>query len=76
MVQAYKHFQKAWQDSEEEGNPDYDALNNLAVCIANGYGVPSADIQRALRHIEKSAEGGCRGALRNLERLPRKVYLE
>jgi len=76
MAQAYKFFQQAWQDSEEAGRPDYNALNNLAVCIANGYGVPNADIQRALRHIEKAAEGGSRGALRNLERLPRKVYLE
>ncbi len=76
MNRAYKLFQQAWQESEERGEPDYNALNNLAVCIANGYGVPNADIQRALRHLEKAAEAGCRGALRNLERLPRRIYLE
>lgn len=76
MNRAYKLFQQAWQESEEAGAPDYNALNNLAVCIANGYGVPNADIQRALRHLEKAAEGGCKGAQRNLERLPRRMYLD
>lgn len=76
MNRAYKLFQQAWQESEEAGQPDYNALNNLAVCIANGFGVPHSDIQRSLRHLEKAAEGGCRGALRNLERMPRKIYLD
>jgi TPR repeat protein len=76
MARAYKFFQQAWQESEEAGQPDYNALNNLAVCIANGLGVPNPDIQRALRHLEKAAESGCRGALRNLERMPRRIYLE
>lgn len=72
---AYKLFKQAWQESEEAGKPDLNALNNLAVCEANGYGVPNADIPRALRHLEKAAQGGCRGALRNLERMPRRIYL-
>ena len=76
MNRAYKLFQQAWQESEEAGKPDYNALNNLAVCVANGYGVPNADIVRALRHFEKAAEGGNKGALRNLERMPRRIYLE
>lgn len=76
MNKAFKLFQQAWQESEEAGQPDYNALNNLAVCIANGLGVPNPDIQRALRHLEKAAEAGCRGALRNLERMPRRIYLE
>ena len=76
MNRAYKLFQQAWQESEEAGKPDYNALNNLAVCVANGYGVPNADIMRALRHFEKAAEGGNKGALRNLERMPRRIYLD
>ncbi len=76
LNRAYKLFQQAWQESEEAGAPDYDALNNLAVCLANGTGVPNADIQRALRHMGKAAEGGCKGALRNLERLPRRIFLD
>lgn len=75
LNRAYKLFQQAWQESEEAGKPDLNALNNLAVCVANGYGVPNADILRALRHFEKAAEGGCKGALRNLERMPRRINL-
>lgn len=76
MPRAYKLFQQAWQESEDIQKPDYTALNNLAVCIAHGFGVPNADLPRALRQIERAAEGGCRGAQRNLERLPRRIFLE
>lgn len=76
MHRAYKLFQEAWQESEDLGQPDYTALNNLAVCIAHGFGVPHADLHRALRQIERAAEHGCRGAQRNLERLPRRIFLE
>ena len=73
---AYKLFQQAWHDSEEAGDPDYASLNNLAVCIANGLGPAHADLPKALRYIEQAAEGDCQGAKRNIERLPRRVFLD
>lgn len=76
MNRAYKLFQQAWQDSEDARQPDFTALNNLAVCVAHGFGVPNADLPRALKQIERAAEGGCKGAQRNLERLPRRIFLE
>ena len=72
---AISAFRMAYDQSRTKGKADGFALNNLAVCFMHGLGAEQ-DAKQALEFLIQAGDTGCRGALQNLNRLQRRLYLD
>ncbi len=68
-------FRMACEQSRLTGKADGFALNNLAVCLMHGLGTDQ-DAKQALEFLVQAGDAGCKGALQNQNRLPRRIYLD